>query len=219
MEPIINDSIADKPDAELTDKDVLDRYKMEIQLYDKEYKPWETRSTKIVKRYKDERASTQTNPTRFNILYSNIQTLFPASYGADPKPDIQRRFRDDDVLGRVASDVLERCTSFQVNAKFSDTVKHCLQDRLLPGRGVSWVRYEPHFRDVALPQEATDGQITDTVYSDEELKKGTTQEVYYEEVCHDYVYWKDFFHNVARVWDEVYVGGRKVYLTTQELTE
>jgi hypothetical protein len=212
MEPIINDATADLPDDELTNQDVLDRYKMEIQLYDKDYKTWETKSSKIIKRYKDERASTQTNPTRFNILYSNVQTLFPAAYGNEPKPDIQRRFKDDDVLGRVTSDVLERCTSFQVNAKFSDTVKHCLQDRLLPGRGVSWVRYEPHFRDINLPGQSTDGQITDTVYEDE-----PTQEVYYEEVCHDYVHWKDFGHNVARIWDEVYCGWRKVFLTKQEL--
>lgn len=219
MEPIVNVETDDLPDSELTDKGILDRYKMEIQLYDKEYKTWETRSAKIVKRYKDERASTQTHPTRFNILYSNIQTLFPAAYGAPPKPDIQRRFRDDDVLGRVTADVLERCTSYQVNTKFSDTIKHCLQDRLLPGRGVSWVRYEPHFRDVNLPDQATDGQITDTVYSDDELKKGTIEEVYYEEVCHDYVYWKDFGHNVSRIWSEVYCGWRKVYLTKQELID
>lgn len=219
MEPIINDSTADQPDSELTDKDILDRYKMEIQLYDKEYKTWETKSAKIVKRYKDERASTQTNPTRFNILYSNVQTLFPAAYGNDPKPDIQRRFKDDDILGRVTSDVLERCTSYQVNAKFSDTVKHCLQDRLLPGRGVSWARYEPHFRDVKLPDQENDGEITDVVYSEEEIEKGTTSEVYYEEVCHDYVYWRDFGHNVARIWDEVYFGWRKVYLTKQELID
>lgn len=219
MESIVDVSTDNLADSELTDKDVLDRYKMEIQLYDKEYKTWETKSNKIVKRYKDERASTQTHPTRFNILYSNIQTLMPAAYGSDPKPDIQRRFKDDDVLGRVTSDVLERCTSFQVNHKFSDTVRHCLQDRLLPGRGQSWVRYEPHFRDVKLPDQATDGQITDTVYSDEELESGYTQEVSYEEVCHDYVYWKDFGHNVARVWDEVYCGWRIVYLTKQELID
>lgn len=216
MEPIINAETDDLPDSELTDKDLLDRYKMEIQLYDKEYKTWEKRASKIVKRYKDERAETQTNPTRFNILYSNVQTLFPAAYGNDPKPAIQRRFKDDDVLGRVTSDVLERCTSFQVNQKFSETIRHCLQDRLLPGRGTSWVRYEPHFRDVHLPGQETDGELTDVVYAPEEQ---TTQEVYYEEVCHDYVFWKDFFHNVARIWDEVYVGGRKVYLTKQELID
>lgn len=217
MEPIANIETDDLPDSELTDANIIDRYKMEIQFYEKEYKTWEKRSTKIVKRYKDERSETQTNPTRFNILYSNVQTLFPAAYGHDPKPDIQRRFKDDDVLGRVTSDVLERCTSYQVNAKFSDAVKHALQDRLLPGRGITWVRYEPHFRDVAIPAQATDGQITDVIYSDEEKEKGTTSEVYYEEVCHDYVYWKDFGHNVARIWDEVYLGWRRVYLTRSEL--
>lgn len=219
MEVIVNDSAEELPDSDLTSKDVLDRYKMEIQLYDKAYNAWEKKGQKIVKRYKDERASTQTSPARFNILYSNVQTLFPAAYGNDPKPDISRRFKDDDVLGRVTADVLERCTSYQVNSKFSDAVKHALQDRLLPGRGVTWARYEPHFRDVKLPDMSGDGQITDTVYSDEEIKTGSIQEVYYEEVCHDYVFWKDFGHNVARIWDEVYCGWRKVYLTKQELID
>lgn len=218
MEPIFNDSTADLPDDDLTDKDILDRYKMEIQLYEKEYKTWETKSNKIVKRYKDERAATQTSPTRFNILYSNIQTLFPAAYGNDPKPDISRRFKDDDVLGRVTADVLERCTSYQVNAKFSDAVKHALQDRLLPGRGVTWVRYEPHFRDIKMPGMATDGEITDTVYPDSDEQE-SIEELYYEEVCHDYVFWRDFGHNVARIWDEVYIGWRRVFLDKQELID
>lgn len=216
METIANDSNPELSDKQLTDTDRLERYKMEIQLYDKTYKTWEKRATKIIKRYKDERGESQVNPTRFNILYSNVQTLFPAAYGRDPKPDIRRRFKDDDVLGRVTADVLERCTQFSVNDKFSTTVKHCLQDRLLPGRGVSWVRYEPHFRDAAMPGAETDGQITEDVYEDAEKP---LQEVYYEEVCHDYVYWKDFFHNVARTWEEVYLGGRRVYMTKDEIEE
>lgn len=201
MEPIVNDSTADLPSDELTDKDRLDRYKMEIQLYETEYKPWEKRAQKIVKRYKDERAATQTSPTRFNVLYSNVQTLGPAAYGSEPKPDIQRRYKDDDVLGRVSADVLERCATFFVKDKFGDTLKKCLQDRLLPGRGVSWVRYVPHIQQSV--------SITDEVY----------EEVTFEEVCHDYVYWKDFGHNVCRIWPEVYLVWKCVYLDKDELIE
>lgn len=212
MEPIVNDSASDKPDDELTAKDVLDRYKMEIQLYEKEYKPWEVRGTKIIKRYRDERSANQTNPTRFNILYSNVQTLQPAAYGKSPKPDIQRRFKDDDALSRVTSDVLERATSFFVNDKFDNIVRHCLQDRLLPGRGIAWVRYEPHMRDIQQPEGVS---VTNTIYQDEDGQP--LQEVYFEEVCHDYVYWKDFGHNVTRTWDEVYLVWRKAFLTKDDL--
>lgn len=219
MEPIINDSTADKPESELSAKEILDRYKMEIQYYEKEYRPWERRGTKIVKRYKDERAATQTNPTRFNILYSNVQTLQPAAFGGNPKADIERRFKDDDVLGRVTADILERCTNYFITEKFADTIRHCLQDRLLPGRGVSWVRYVPHFRDAEIggnQEIAEEGtEITDEVYPDTE----PTQEVYYEEVCHDYVFWKDFGHNVARTWPEVHLVWRKAFLDKDELIE
>src|SRR3954469_25318832 len=128
----------------------LDIFKQEIALYEKETKKWHERARKIAKRYKDERGESTENKTRFNILYSNIQTLLPAAYGSNPNPDIERRFRDDDVLGRVTSDVLERCTAYFVKTeKFGSTVKKALLDRLLGGRGVAWARYIPHMRDSA----------------------------------------------------------------------
>jgi len=78
-------------------------YRALIQQYDKAAQRWIRRSKKIVKRYTDEREDGQTNQKRYNILWSNIETLKPAIYAQTPKPEVQRRFLDKDPVGRRAS--------------------------------------------------------------------------------------------------------------------
>src|ERR1700743_3968583 len=97
-----------------SDESRLERYKREIDYYEKESYAWSDRVRRILRRYKDERSPREGRIARFNILYYNVQTLTPAVYGNNPKPDIERRFKDNDNLGRVTSDVLERCASFFV---------------------------------------------------------------------------------------------------------
>ena len=38
----------------------------------------------------------------FNILFSNTETLLPALYSTVPRPVVERRFKDDDPLGKHA---------------------------------------------------------------------------------------------------------------------
>lgn len=117
------------------------RWLAEIQRADKEFVTWRKRSTKIIKRYRDERGDDFRQPDlarRSNILWSNVQTLQPAVYSQVPKPQVERRFKDADELGRVASQVLERATSFCVNAyNFNDVMNQVVQDYLLTGRGTA----------------------------------------------------------------------------------
>lgn len=207
------------------------RWITEIMLYEKESRPWTDKSKKILRRYKDERnAANASSISRFNILWSNVQTLAPALYATNPKPDIERRFKDKDDVGKFASQVLERSTSYFINTDlFAACMNQGVVDRLLPGRGTAWVRYVPHFKDTALQGndevmgEGT--QITEDVYSEEE-KPSTAeepsevpQEIDYEEVCPDYVHWEDYGHTLGRTWEEVRAVWRKVYLDRDELVE
>lgn len=204
------------PEPDDTDADLLARYKEEIKYYEKEAQAWEERARKILRRYKDERSPREARVPRFNILYSNIQTLLPAIYGKNPKADIERRFKDKDPLGRVTSDVLERCTDYFCDTEaFRSSLRAALFDRLTAGRGTTWTRYVPHFRDAELQGEETDGQLDD----DMEAEDDVLEEVYYEEANTDYVPWPDLGHNWARIWDEIYIGWRKVYLTRKEMEE
>lgn len=218
--------MADLPETQK----LIDVIKQEITLYETDTKKWYERARKISRRYKDERGTETESKTRFNILYSNIQTLLPAAYGSNPNPDIERRFRDDDVLGRVTSDILERCTAYFVKTeKFGSTVKKSLLDRLLGGRGIAWARYIPHMRDMELqqfPEEIQEeGQeITNDAEMGDEVKEPAPlaeplQEVYYEEAYPDYVHMEDFGHNIARVWHEVWIVWRRVFLDKDEIKE
>lgn len=194
------------------------RWVTEIELYDKEADKWVKRGRKIVKRYKDERSNNNddtANGRRYNILYSNLQTLLPAYFSRNPKPDIERRFKDKDDIGRIAAEVWERATTYFVdNDRFRHAIKQAVTDRLLPGRGVVWMRYVPHMKDLQVTGNAqveSEGeQVTEDEYA-------PAQEVTFEEVCPDYVYWEDFGHNVARNWEEVWLVWRKVYLGRDKL--
>lgn len=215
------------PDPEDTPETLLARYKEEIQYYEKESQAWEERARKILKRYKDERSPREMKVARYNVLYANIEILTPAIYGKNPKADIERRFKDRDPLGRVASDILERCTDFFTNTEeFRSSLRSALFDRLTAGRGSVWARYVPHFRDAEIqgnPEEDDLGvEVSDDI---EELAQATEsddkeplEEVYHEEALMDYVHWGDLGHNWSRTWDEIYIVWRKVYMTRKELT-
>lgn len=211
------------------------RWLEEITFYETYSQTWEERGKKILKRYKDDRSPREQRVPRFNILWSNIETLKPALYSRKPKPDIERRFRDNDPVGRAVSMILERAISFYMNDEFDLAIKNAVFDRLLPGRGTMWVRYQPYFNEQEPEQkeegEGDTGEITDNVTeqtnddyegeadSDRKEADGTGPvEVLDHEVLNwDYVHWQDFGHCFGRTWDEVPAAWRKVYLTRAEL--
>lgn len=208
-------------------KKALKRWVQEIKYYETKSRSWITKSKKIIRRYKDERSDRNENAARYNILWANTQLMTQAVYGKRPKPDIDRRFRDSDDVGRVTSMVLERGIDFFVNEAFDDVMKQAVLDLQLPGRGTVWVRYEPHFKDAEVNENeevADDGlQVTDDAEASDDAGEDDGQSSYEElsdeYVCYDYVHYEDFGHSFGRTWDEVDAGWRKVYMTRQELEE
>lgn len=201
-----------------------------ISSYDNEFKKWEARANKIVKRYRDDNRNQNTNETaKFNILWSNVQTLIPAVYARLPKADVARRFGDNDPVARVASQLIERALDFEVEhySDFRSTMKHAVEDRFLGGRGVAWVRYEPHVRTQDMPEDGL--QVTEDVDEVDDKETMTLdgamgeeepqEEIEYECAPTDYVHWKDFGHSVARTWEEVTSVWRWVYMTKESLVE
>jgi hypothetical protein len=208
-----------------------------ISSYDNEFKKWEARTNKIVKRYRDDNRNQNTNETaKFNILWSNVQTLIPAVYARLPKADVSRRFGDNDPVARVASQLIERALDYEIEhyTDFRSTMKHAVEDRFLGGRGVAWVRYEPHVRTQDMPEDGL--QVTEDVdeadeYGEKQAKNAMTldgamgeevepqEEIEYECAPTDYVHWKDFGHSVARTWEEVTAVWRWVYMTKESLAE
>lgn len=195
--------------------DEVQYYLNHIAAYDREFSKWETRVTKILKRYRDDNRNSQDTGSRFNILWSNVQTLKAATFARMPKPDVSRRFRDNDPVGRVAAMILERALDFEIThyPDYRDTLTSAIYDRFLGGRGVSWARYEPHIRAMGGPDDGS--QITE----DQDEAPEIEEQLEYECAPTDYVHWRDFGHNVARTWEEVTIVWRKVYMTRPMLRE
>ena len=200
-----------------------------IMGYERSYKRWEARADRIVKKYKDDSRYDRNPNARFNILWSNVQTIQPAIFARLPRPDVSRRFRDNDPIGRVASMMLERALEYEIEhyGDYKAAMNNAVLDRLLGGRGVSWVRYEPHIvgsdsENEPNPEDDDGFQITeDTDEAETEgAKEIENQErIEYECAPVDYVHWKDFGHTIARTWEEVTAVWRKVYMSRPALVE
>lgn len=213
----------------------------EINSYERTYKRWEGRCEKIVKRYKDDQRY-QSNPNaRFNVLWSNVQVITPAIFARLPRPDVSRRFRDNDPVGRVASMLLERALDYELEhcSDYKTALSNAVQDRLLGGRGTAWVRYEGHFKSREAKQPEDGFEVTEDVEAGQvydpagpqhgnSMLKPVTQaqkdeqleeELEYEKSPVDYVHYKDFGHSVSRTWEEVTCVWRKAYMNRDALVE
>src|SRR3990167_5157515 len=124
---------------------------------DKEHKKWEKRADKVLKRYRLETDSGGTASPSFNILWANTSVLPPAYFSQVPKPDITRRYKDDDPLGAQGSKVLERSLEYVLDdGDFYDFGVRSVLDVLLPGRTVPKIRYVPTYATTrkSVPVEA-----------------------------------------------------------------
>ena len=191
----------------------------EIESAEKEFENWCELGAKIIRRYRDERDAVNSRVRRFNILWSNVQVMKPALYGRMPKPMVNRRFKDADTVGRAASSMLERCLEFELEEypDFQRTMRCAVEDRLLPGRGVAWVRYEPHFVGDEGTKDIT--QVSGPDVAEEgtgEITEDVGLQLDYECAPTDYVHWKDFLHEPARTWEEVSWVARRVFMTHAE---
>ncbi len=179
----------------------------------KRRRAYEKIGEKIVKNYANISAiesvtSSNQSPTRvmYNVVWSNVQVLKPALYSRIPKIVVERRFKDADPIGNLASRMAERGTSFVVSSqqdRFHHNMRMVVEDRLLPGAGFGWIRYEVETDQETDPNGEPIGEPT---------IRPNTEKVYF-----DYVHWKDFFWSEARNWFDVRWIARRVHMTRNAL--
>ena len=138
------------------------------------------------KRIREIYDGSKADETPFNILFSNTETMGPALYSAVPRPVVQRRFKDSDPLGKVAATAGQRILEFLLDTNidgyetFDEAMKCVVNDALLPGRGVSAVKYD-----------AVIGTVEGAEVKASEL------------VCSDSRSWDRVFFGFARKWSKV----------------
>ncbi len=188
----------------------------EIAAAEKELKKFHERAEGVNRRFLDERDTISSESKWFNIYYANTNILESALYSQIPKPIVSRKYKDyQDQVARVASQMLERCITQDLddpNDTFDATMRHCVQDRLVPGLSQAWLRLETDTKAIELDIEPQPGM-------EAEDEPETMQSITDQRVCVDYVYWKDFLWSPCRVWQERRWVGRKVYMSRKELVK
>lgn len=155
--------------------------------------------------------------TPFNILYSNTETLRPALYSAQPRSVVQRRFKDDDPLGKLASDANRRMLDYHLDTNkedyetLNDAMGSAVLDALLPGRGMVQAKYDANF--VAIdeprpPDEHDDDPVTETPRAEYAEK---------EQVCYESVLWDKVHFGYAKKWQKVPWLAYESHLTKEEV--
>lgn len=131
----------------------------------------------------------------FAVLYSNTETMLPALYSAVPRPVVQRRFKDEDPMGKFAATAGQRTLEFLLDTNvdgyetFDESMRAAVLAALLPGRGVTGVKYEHDTQEV-VPDGAPEGTEPVPVKN-------------WETACLDSQPWDRFFHGYAKKWSKV----------------
>lgn len=208
---------AEKPQG-MTPQKAAQFWSMQLELAERAHKDLWQQGERIEKRYRQERdeyTKLRKSGKRFAILYSNTETLKSALYARTPKPDVRRRFADRNPVARTGAEIIERSLAYCAdNTKHDRAYKRAVQDRLLPGRGIVRLEYEPTIEQIPVidpmtgqPGVGPDGEpiMQDKIVS--------------QEVEEHYVYWRDFLHSPARCWDHVWWVAFKHRMTREDLRE
>lgn len=189
------------------------------------YKKFHRKGEKVDKRFKDERREDRGDDelnglsTNLNLFNSNISMMLSMLYGRTPKVEVLRRFADaDDDVSRVAGLMLTRILNTDIEVAGEDMTsvfRNALQDRLLPGLGTVWVRYEYEEETKVTPAITTlmDGEevelapeVSETVIADE-----------WTDI--EYNHWQDELWSPARIHSEITWKARRSYLTPRKFKQ
>jgi len=133
----------------------------------------------------------------FNILYSNTDTLLPSLYSSSPRPVVQRRFKDEDPIGKAAAEASTRILEFMLDTNMegdetiNDSMYSAVFDALLPGRGVTIVKYDA---------EISEG---DSVADFETDEAGPEMEKTGEYICTEAKDWECTLFGYAKKWSKM----------------
>ena len=212
------------------------RWDAELRAYERAAEAWHNQSKRAVERYGlrsgphgAAREGEDAEP-QLNILWSNIQTILPSLFSRTPVPVVARRHDDDDPVGRLAAQMLERAVITDMEEDDIESVfSRVVLDALLVGRGAPWVRYDADIRSTETPLTIDEaGLLIDPagapVRFADAVMRGDRHVVRRDEVAAerapvDYVYWRDFYHKPAKSWEELQRDGwiaRRVNMTRDQ---
>ena len=190
---------------------------IELENADKTEQEWRKRGRQVVQRYRDERNVDGYGigaEKKFNILWANTETLKGALFAKMAKPDVRRRFADNNPVTKDIARVLERTLTYandMYNA--NKPIEAALEDYLLPGRGVVWVVYEPVFVKETVEMEQIN-EFGERIIIEVEEERVAEQKCFF-----DYVHWEDYRENPSKRPEDVNWKARRHLWTRDQLKE
>lgn len=186
--------------------DLFQTWQKEIDKALKREKTYRNDGAKVVGLFEGE----EKEQFQFNILYSNTETLAPALYNTVPSPVVQRRFKDEDPLAKMACQVMQRSLQYMLDdgmaeyATFDELMKSAVLEALVPGRGVTRFKYDARIKT----QDRTPDEVNPSP---------TYESVEGEIVCGEEVPWNRFLHGYAKKWKDVPWIAFQHFMTRSEL--
>lgn len=142
--------------------------------------------------------STGEKARRYNVFWSNTQTLRPLVFSRLPKPNITRRFLDKDENSRILSEMMERAiTFFLEEGKAEDEFNEARDDFLIGGRGVVRVIFDPP-EVIEIEKKTVDEDTGDELIEIEEDLDLDTKKTRLE-----YVEWENIRLSTETTWNRL----------------
>ena len=190
---------------------------IELNNADKTEEDWRKRGRKVIERYRDERnvdTYGMGSEKKFNILWANTETLKGALFAKMAKPDVRRRFPDNNPVTKNIARVLERTLAYANDVyNANKPIESALEDYLLPGRGVVWVVYDPVFVKEMVQMEQIN-EMGERVIIEVEEERVAEQRCYF-----DYVHWEDYRENPAKRPEDVSWKARRHLWTRDQFKD
>lgn len=212
-------AIEKKSDIEKGEDGVVKRWLLELEAANKQEDRWQKDATVARKVYAREEyvdGDFAKRKETFNILWSNTETIRPALYNSTPRPDVRRRYRDKDPLGKAVAEVCERAASYTLDCQDFDAVMiQAVNDMLLDGRAITRIRYVPSFRSMDEDSKVNEPDTDETPEGDDEPQL----EVVYEEIKFEKVDRTCFRRGPGKTWEQVPWIGFLHKLTKDQVEE
>lgn len=186
----------------------------EINCAKKNQEKWLQQAERIVRRFLDKREADQETRNKINLFTSNTLILISTLYARFPKPLVTREYDDpNDDVARVAGEIIERNLRIRPRDDFDSAMRYVVQDRLVPGLGTVWLRYESETeqRQTEPVLDPSTGEIL--------VPPEPYEAIVDERVCVDYVYHRDIFWSPAKIWEEIRWIARRCKMTKSDATK
>jgi hypothetical protein len=154
--------------------------------------------------------------------------MLPALYNSLPRPVVNRRFKDEDPLAKMAAKATERTLEYLMDngdaeySEFDQLMASATLEALLPGRGMTRFKFDAVIekQEAVAAAEAAESEDSDDDSTTPEKGDEVTpvfESPTYETVCGEEIPWDRFVHGSAKKWRDVPWGAIQHFMTREEL--